>query len=251
MDAVWWVVLKHQSRLLRQNVGSIVVLFVVPILLAKIVQPTFMAVQNSGTRLAVAGFIVMFAYLFLPTIGALLYKEHEWDTWDRVRIHGPTLRTVMWGKAVVSFVLITAYLAWVLAASRIFEGFSIPATSLPRLAGAVLLVALSVTVTGFALFAACRSVQMFNALGTLVAIVFGGLAGAFAPVEAQPAWLRAAADVIPAYWGRQLIVGAVSEGHVDGLGAVASLVLLAAYCVLMLFVFRLVFRPREPKLSWQ
>lgn len=260
MGSVRVIVLKHQIRLLRQNAGSILVIFFIPILLAKIVQPAFRAVAEGsakdeahglGKELAVAGFVVMFAYLFLTTIGSLLYKEHEWNTWDRIRTYGPTLRTVLWGKAVVSVGLLTAYLSSSLLASRVFEGVSVPASSVPKLVVAILLIAISVTLTGFVLFALCRSVQMFNAVATLIAIVFGGLAGALAPVEAQPGWLRAVADVVPAYWGRQLLVSAFSEGRVSGLGVIPSVSLLTFYCVAMFLVFRAVFHPQEPKMSWQ
>jgi len=82
-------------------------------------------------------------------------------------------------------------------------------------AGLALMVVAStafMTAMAMLLVATLRTANQVMAVVNLGAMVFAGIGGAFAPVEALPGWARAVAPASPAYWMIDGFRGVVLEG---------------------------------------
>ncbi len=199
-------VLRLDIRLLRRDPAYVIIMLVMPLLVMAFLKPASAAVlrftgdQNAnGAEQAVPGMAVMFSHFLIGALGFSIFREHGWDTWDRLRVASGGTRDVMLAKVILPLAVLFAQLVVLLGVGAVvfhlhIEG-SLWVMALLAAVFAACLVALGATLLTF-----CRSIIQLNSIQNLGSMVFAGLGGAIAPVALLPNWARAVAPVTPSYW---------------------------------------------------
>jgi ABC-2 type transport system permease protein len=235
-------VVRNDLRILRSDPVFLVVMIGMPLVVMAFIEPVFSAEQ------VVPGMTVMFSLFLVGNLGFAVFREHGWNTWERLRASWASPAEVMVGKAVTPLACLAIQLTVLFVAGGLLFGLTVrgPMIALVAIAAAY---AVCLLALGGVLLAVCRTVMQLNAITNLGAMLLAGLGGALAPIPELPGWARAIAPATPSYWAmrgfRDVIV------HGEGLSAVGLpvLVLLASAAALAgITLWR--FRFEETKLSW-
>ncbi len=241
-------VMRQDLRILRSDPVFLLIMIVMPLLVMAFIKPAFRAAlvesgvpDANGAEQVVPGTATMFAFFLMGNLGFAVFREHGWNTWERLRASRATPGEIMSGKTV------TPLLSLALQLSVLF-GLDVRGSYL-----ALALVAASLAVClvslGFVLLAICRTVMQLNAVTNLGTMVFAGLGGAIAPITALPDWARTIAPATPSYWAMRGFRSVILEA--GGLGAVAlPVVVLLAFTTGFACIAGVRFRLEETKLSW-
>lgn len=199
-------ILRQEVRILRHEVDAIVLLLVMPLVLIPVLKGPIEAGFEEqgraidGAQFVVVGQAVMFGFFLVMYMGFAVFREHGWNTWDRV-IAGPvTIMQVVAGKMVPWMVIGALQTAIIFGLGILFWDLSVPADTLP---GIVLLtVVYMVFLASFAmlLIAYTDSIMLLQALANLSAIVLGAIGGAMVPFGLLPGWLQVISPLTPTYW---------------------------------------------------
>jgi ABC-2 type transport system permease protein len=189
-------------RLMRSDPAPLIVSVVMPIVVIAFVKPVFrlaLRAQDyesaSGAEHAVPGLAVMFSFFLVTFTGYAIFREHGWNTWDRLRSTALTDVGLIVGKALPPISLVLVQQAAVFAAGSLLYGLDVFGATVRLLAISVSL-ALCLVSIAFALAGICRTVQQLNAIGNLSTVLLGGLGGALAPVGLLPGWAQGAVDAV-------------------------------------------------------
>ena len=248
-------VARNEFRLVRRDPTFLVMMIGMPLIiipiLRTVVGPALEAEglpPGAGDAQVVTGQAVLFAFFMVGMTGFAFFREHGWNTWDRLRASPARNLDIIVGKAVPWFTIGIAQLATVIGVGAIAFDVDLSASPL----GLVLLGAAYVaTLVSLAvlLVAVLHRMPQLNAVSNLGAMVFGAIGGAFVPADQLPGWAQAIAPATPTYWVMRGMNDILIEG--DGLEAVwlpvAVLVVFAAGFAL-LAARR--FRFDEAKRSW-
>ncbi|GAA4955264.1 hypothetical protein GCM10023238_22350 [Streptomyces heliomycini] len=199
-----------------------------PLLIMGFMQPLFRAALRAGGEAAdangaeqgVPGMAVMFLFFLVNVVGFAMFREHGWNTWDRLRA-STARRSSCWPRA--------SSCRWpprVLQLAVIFGAggalFDLRVTgSLLALVVVALPLALCVVMVGMALVALCRTISQLSVIANILALVFAGLGGALTPQSAMPDWAEPFAPAVPSYWAMRGFNEVVLRG-----GGVADVLLL-------------------------
>lgn len=247
---------RQDLRILRRDPTWIIVMTLMPLLLMGFLTPGMGgALAESGLRgvkgaaETVPGMSMIFAFFSVANLGFGVFREHGWNTWDRLRATPASTGDIMIGKSAVPVICLSGQLCVFFPIGGWITGLNVRG-SLLALAFVAGVMELTVVCIGLMLIAVCRSVMQLNAIANLGAILFAGLGGALAPISMTPGWVQAIARVTPGYWameGFRTVI--IFGGGVTGvLTPVLVLVAVSALCAVIAWRR---FRVDEPKgVAW-
>lgn len=248
-------VARHDVRILRSDPTFLVIMIAMPLVIMAFIKPAFRAsllingVSGvNGAEQAVPGTSVMFAFFLLGNLGFGVFREHAWNTWERLRARPASAAEIMAGKVVVPLATLLTQMAVLFGVGGLLFGLHVRGSML----GMILVIAslaICLVSLGAVLLAVCRSVVQLNAATNVGTMFFAGLGGAITPLSVLPAWARSIAPITPSYWAmRGFRSVTLANG---GLGSVAlpiAVLLLMALGFAILAGLR--FRAEETKISW-
>ncbi|WP_329014425.1 ABC transporter permease [Streptomyces sp. NBC_00690] len=250
-----FALVRHDARLMVRDPAPLVVRTIMPLLIMGFMQPLFRVALRAegvhdanGAEQAVPGMAVMFLFLLVNVVGFAMFREHGWNTWDRLRAGPARPFELVAGRVVVPLVVALLQLAVVFAAGGLLFGLRVRGSYLGLVVVGVPL-ALCVVMLGMALVALCRTVSQLLVFANLAALFFAGLGGALTPHSALPEWALPIAPAVPSYWAMRGFSTVVLDG-----GGVRSVLLPAS--LLCLFAIGLTavtlafFRTDHRKVSW-
>lgn len=222
---------RHEFRLMARDRGMIVSLVIMPAILIAFLKPAFGPLLEAqgvdganGAEQAVPGIAVLFAFFASSTVAYAIFRDHGWNTWDRLRSSPAHSVEILAGKLAPAFALTLFQLAALFLMGVVGFGLVIrgPVTGLvvTSLALAACLTALGALITSV-----LRSTQEINTATNVLGMGLAGLGGAFTPLESLPVWAQAVAPATPTYWAMRGYRGVILDTGLDDV-FVSSLVLL-------------------------
>jgi ABC-2 type transport system permease protein len=246
---------RHDLRLLRRDPFPVIVLIGMPLVLMAFMRPAFRAALVdagytgvNGAEQVVPGTTVMFAFFLVGNVGFAFFREHGWQTWERLRASEARPLEVMAGKAAVPLFTAAIQLAVLFGLGALIFGLDVRGSVLGLVLVAAAL-AVCLVALGYALTALCRTIMQVNALSNLGALLFAGLGGALTPLSTLPGWARSVAPAVPSYWAMRGFRSVILDG-----GGVGTVLLPCAVLLAFAAGFGLVAARRfsfaETKTSW-
>lgn len=229
----------HEGRLVLGDPSPIVMLLVMPIVLILFLPDADQAVPGIAT---------MFAFFVVGYIGFAFFREHGWRTWERLRVSSVTTPGLVVGKALPYLVMGVVQVSMLIAVGWVFLGLDVNGSPV-ALAALVLLLSISAVSLGLLLTAVSGTIQQLYAVSNLVAVLFGGLGGAFAPASSYPAWAEALAHLTPQYWAIEGFKDVLS-GHGTLVDVAPNLAVLLAFSAGSTLLAAVRFDMRETKVSF-
>jgi len=221
---------RHNTMLMLREPGPVISRLVQPLVLITLMRPLYLTAMHGsgGTIQVVTGMLVMFSLLALSIVGAGIFAERGWRTWDRLRATPARTTELLIGKAAPALALLIAQQAVVLGFGAAVFGLRVPDPWLLALAvGAWALALLSL---GATLGAVARSQSELNVAYDIGGILLSAMGGALVPLAELPRWAHAIAPFSPGYWAMSALRGALT-GQVAGTlraSAVLAAIALAA-----------------------
>jgi ABC-2 type transport system permease protein len=181
---------------------------------------------------------IMFLMFTVSNGGRSILAERDWGTLPRL-LTTPTRATqIIGGKVAGIYLTGLAQMAILILASSLMFGVKWGS----GLGVLLLTLALVAAATGWGavLAAYSRTAAQANQLGTMIALLFGMLAGNFVPRIALPSWLRTVGLVTPNAWGLEGFSSLTAGGGASEIVApvVALLVMAAALFAVATVAFR-------------
>ncbi|WP_030857678.1 ABC transporter permease [Streptomyces sp. NRRL S-37] len=247
---------RQDVRLLLRDPAPLVVRTVMPLLIMGFMQPLFRAALRAGgeaadangAEQAVPGMAVMFLFFLVNVVGFAMFREHGWNTWDRLRASTARPAELLAARVVVPLAAAVLQLAVIFGAGGALFGLRVTGSCLALVVVALPL-ALCVVMVGMALVALCRTISQLSVIANLLALVFAGLGGALTPQSAMPDWAEPFAPAVPSYWAMRGFNEVILRG-----GGVADVLLpagvLCAFTAGLTVVTLVFFRADHRKLSW-
>jgi ABC-2 type transport system permease protein len=202
----------------------------------------------NGSEQVVPGMAVLSAFFIPSFIGLAFFKEHGWNTWERLQTTSLRKWEIIVGKLAPWAVIGLIHQVAVFAVGYAVFGLR---TRGSWFAIAVLIVFLVTFLLSFGLFlvTVSRTIQQVSAYGTLGSVLLAGLGGALTPVRDLPPWVQHIAPVAPTYWAMRGFRAVILDGR--GVSAVLlPCAVLAGAAALCLLVAASRFRFDDAKLSW-
>ena len=248
-------IVRQDLRVLRRDPGFLVVMVAMPLVVMAFLKPAFQGVLildgvegATGAEQVVPGTSVTFALFLVGNLGFSVFREHGWNTWERLRASPATTVEVMAGKSVTPFASLAIQQTVLLGVGGLLFDLHIRG-SWVALAAVAAAFACSLLGLGYLLLAACSTIMQLNAITNLGTMVLAGLGGALAPITALPGWAQAIAPAIPTYWAMRGYRSTVLDG--GGLSEVAlPVVVLLGFAVGLSLVAWARFRVEETKVGW-
>jgi ABC-2 type transport system permease protein len=245
-------VMRHDLRILRRDPAFLLLMTVMPLVVMAFIKPAFRASlllagdpKANGAEQAVPGTTVMFAFFLVGNVGFAVFREHGWNTWERLRASQATPMELMLGKTVVPLLSLVLQLTVLFGLGGLAFGLHVRGSyaGLVAVAGAL---ALALVGLGLLLLAVCRTIMQLNAASNLGTMVFAGLGGAITPISSLPGWARSMAPITPSYWAmrgfRSVII---KPGGLDAV--VAPVTMLVGFAVVFGALAATRFRASETK----
>jgi len=246
---------RHESRILFRDPTFVLVTIGMPLAVMAFVTRVFRAAlvgegyhHANGSEQSVPGMTIMFCLFLVGSVGYVFFREHGWNTWERLRASRARPFEILVGKSLPIFI-------HALCLQLILFGFGIVVFGLrfqgSLFAAALIACAFSVCLVtlGVAIASVCRTAQQNSAICNVGTMLLAGLGGAIAPSSTLPFWAKIVAPITPSYWAMRGYRGIILNGKgVPGtLGPVFVLFALAtlfAICAILRFRFE------ETKIRW-
>lgn len=248
-------VIRQDLRLLRADPAFLVVMIVMPLTVMPFIQPAFRdalvaaGIEGAnGAEQVVPGVSVMFALFMVGNVAFGVFREHGWNTWERLRASPATTSEVMVGKSVTPLLSLGLQQAVLLGVGGVLFDLQLQG-SVIAMAAVVLAFALSLIGLGYLLLAVCKTVMQLQAATNIGTMVLAGLGGAITPITSLPDWARAIAPAVPSYWamrGYRTVI--LSDGGIEDV--LLPVAVLVGFAVGFAGVALLRFRMEEAKVSW-
>ncbi|MDJ1130774.1 ABC transporter permease [Streptomyces iconiensis] len=246
---------RQDFRLLARDPAPLVVRTVMPLLIMGFMLPLFRAALRAddvpdanGAEQAVPGMAVMFLFFLVNIVGFAMFREHGWNTWDRLRASPARSVELLAARLVVPLLTAVVQLAVIFGAGALLFGLRVSG-SYAALAVVGVPLALCVVMVGMALVALCRTISQLSVIANILALVFAGLGGALTPQSALPDWAGPLAPGVPSYWAMRGFSAVILDG-----GGVSAVLLpagvLCAFAAGLGAVTLAFFRADQRKLSW-
>ena len=249
------VIVAHESRLIRRDVTSVMVMLVFPVISIAFLAPAFKPalqqlgfVHANGADHVVPGQAVMAAFFVVSLVVFSFFGEHAWQTWDRVRASSATSIEIVAGKAIPRALLVVAQLVLLLIGGVVVFHMHVSGTAL-ALAPLIVVFALCLVMLGVCVTALARTAQQANAFAFTGMVLFGALGGAYVPFALLPAWAKPIGPITPTYWAMRAMHSVVLEHGAFGAVLLPTVVLLG---MSVLFAAIAAYRLRfdEAKVGW-
>jgi ABC-type Na+ efflux pump permease subunit len=148
----------------------------------------------------VPGFGITFLLIAtLMGIGMGLIDERDWGTLNRLRVSGASIHSVLAGKLGCRFIVGLLQMAVLLTV-----GWGLFGISLGRTPAMLLLpsTAIAFAAVAFSLVIACvaRTHDSVMPIGAVTAMIMSAIGGCWWPLDFEPAWIRAFAQLLPTTW---------------------------------------------------
>jgi ABC-2 type transport system permease protein len=250
-----WAIVRQDGRLLRRDPAFTLSLVIMPVMVVSFMKPAFRATLiasgargANGAEQAVPGVAVTFAFLMVGNVGFGVFREHGWNTWERLRASWARPGEVILGKAVVPFAALALEMGILFGLGGLVFGLHVRGSVVGLILVAATL-AVCLICFGFALLAVCRSIMQLNAASNLGALAYSGLGGAFTPISALPGWAHAIAPATPSYWAMRGFRSVIlSPGGLDAVMLPTAVLLAFATGFVCIAAYR--FRFDEAKVGW-
>jgi ABC-2 type transport system permease protein len=241
-----------ELRIMRRDPIPYVILTLMPLVLMAFVKPDRQVVlagegyhHANGAEQAVPGMIVLFAFLLVSTVPYNVFRDHDWNLWDRLRATAARPIEIVLGKIapVLALALVQQALLFVLGAVLFDLGIrgSLPALALVSISMTGCIVAM-----GLAIATLMRTMQQVNVLVNVGALVLAGIGGALTPVSLLPGWVQAVAPVSPGYWAMKGFRAVILDG-----GGLAEVIQPVAVLLTFVVAFTAIglarFKAEDPK----
>jgi ABC-2 type transport system permease protein len=177
-------------------------------------------VNATGAEQAVPGLTIMFSFMMMSVIGMQFYREYGWGTWDRLRIASGGVSIVV-GKILPGLLLILCEMGIVFTIGGVIFGLRVTGSIVGLIAIFLTLAFCTMSLT-MALIAWCHTLDQLIVIANLVAMLFSGIGGSFAPVDSLPGWAAKIAVASPAYWALKAMHGIILDGQGFGFGIRAA-----------------------------
>lgn len=251
-----WAVAKHDLRILRSDPVFLITMTGMPLIVMAFIKPAFGsstipvaggAGAVNGAEHAVPGVTVMFAFFLVGNVGFGVFREHGWNTWERLRASRARPTEVMAGKILVPLLTLGLQLTVLIGLGGVLFDLHVRGSLLAMVAVATAL-ALCLVSMGLLLLAVARSIMQLNAVSNLGTMLFAGLGGAIAPISVLPGWARAISPSTPSYWAMRGFRDVIDGGGLAEVALPVGVLLLFAAGFAALAAFR--FRFDEVKVSF-
>jgi ABC-2 type transport system permease protein len=215
---------------MRKEPTYVIAMTVLPLATIWFLSATIESLTADGERTAtleqlVPGMAITFAVMIVSNVGYNFFRESGWDTWSRLRASPASMGELAVGLSTGPALSIMLQQTVVFTVGVLLFGLEVRGSYLGLVAVCVAMVACLVAF-GLALFAVCRTIVQIDLAVQASALVFAGLGGAIAPLDALPSWLRGLAPISPMYWAMRGYSCAVEGGSIGELNR-AVLALLA------------------------
>ncbi|MCU1427108.1 MAG: transporter [Actinomycetia bacterium] len=246
---------RNELRVLRRDPSPLIILLVMPLIVAPIFRATYRATLvlaghrgASGAEFGVPGEAVQFLFFLAPTIGFAFFREHGWNTWQRLRTSPATASEIIAGKSIPMIALGAVQLAVLFFVGFVALDLHIPGSviGVVLISGALLV---CVVALGIALTAVFRTLQQLSAVGYVGATLFSALGGALVPRATLPGWARAIGPAVPQYWAMRGYQALILDGQGIGAALLPVAVLLAFTSAFVLIALAR-FRINDDKVAW-
>ena len=139
------------------------------------------------------------AVAMLMGVGMGLIDERDWGTLQRLRVSGAPIQSVLAGKLGCRFIVGLLQMILLLAVGRGLFGISLGRAPAMLLLPAA---AIAFAAVAFSLVIACvaRTHDSVMPIGAVTAMVMSAIGGCWWPLDFEPAWIRAFAQVLPTTW---------------------------------------------------
>ncbi len=250
-----WAMARHELRMLKDDPGAIVFLFVMPLLMMGLMKPLFaLSLQAegyagaSGAEQAVPGMAAMFATFTASFAGFGFFREHGWGTWDRLRASAATTGDIMAGKLAPTLIIAVGQIVVLFGAGMLFLDLRI-AGSFVALTLIIVTFSMSMVAFGMAIMSLSRTSLQLNTWANLVGILFAGVGGALVPIAVLPGWVQTIAPAVPTYWAMKSFHGVILDGR--GVASVlVPIAILLGFGVLFSVIAGFKFRFEETKIYY-
>jgi ABC-2 type transport system permease protein len=236
---------RNDVRIMTHDYFPVVLLVVMPLVGMIFMKSAFRSTviaegvpHANGAEQAVPGMAVTFGFMLVSYVGFGFFREHSWNTWDRLRASPASTLEITAGKVASSLLLAAIQFALLFGVGGVLLGLHVRGSWLAIMAVAVAF-SLFLVATGLAITAVCRSVMQANAFAYIGMVLFSCLAGALVPESTLPSWAKTISPAIPSYWAMR--------GYRDAILGHASVVLPVvvllgfAVCLAVLATMRLRF----------
>lgn len=253
-----WTIAANDARLLRRDPLPYLLMTVMPLLLMEFLKPAYRlmfeatgARHANGSEQVVPGMAITFGSLLVANMGFGYFREHGWDTWDRLQVSGARAADLLFGKLAVPWLVLLLQQAVLFGLGVAVLGLRVrgPARAL-ALALTILALTLFLSALAAALVSITRTVMRFNTVASLLAFVLAGIGGALAPIGVLPGWAQAAAKVTPTYWVMKAFRLVLLDSAGPGTGVFGSLLVVMAFTVALGLAAMIRFRAGEAKVAW-
>jgi ABC-2 type transport system permease protein len=243
---------KQDLRVLRGDLLPVAALIAAPALLTPFLLPSYSTALQiggvdgaTGADLAVPGMAVTFGFFLVGHICISFFREHSWNTWQRLRASPAGNGEILLGKTLVPLLEAAAQFVVLFGLGGLLMGLRVEGSWL-ELAAVGAAFGSYLVATGLAVTALCRTFVQANAVVSISGLALAGLAGAVVPYELLPGWVQEIAPAIPGHWAMEGYQNAIL-GH--GSVLVPVLVLLAFSSALLLLT-AVRFRFAEAKIGF-
>jgi ABC-2 type transport system permease protein len=210
-----------ETRLMFADPFPFMLLIAMPIILLSFISKGFVG----GPAHTVPGLAAIFGLFGMAVVGLAFFRDHGWNTWNRLRASPAGPAQVLIGKALPLVVLLLVQQVVLLFFGWAFFGMPWHGSVA---AAALLIVAMVVVEASFGmlLVTLCGTIDQLAVCSYLGALVLAGVGGALAPLSKLPEWVNKVAPASPVYWmGKGFKVVIVGDGSFGDL-LVSVLVLL-------------------------
>ncbi|HTD10014.1 MAG TPA: ABC transporter permease [Solirubrobacteraceae bacterium] len=200
---------RQDLRILRTDFVPVTLLIILPLLLMPFLRPAFKlaltleGVQGAtGAEQVVPGMAVTFGFFLVSNVSLGFYREHGWNTWDRLRVSTGSAADIVVGKMVVPLLQAVAQFVVLFVLGGAWMGLHVRGSWLALCAVGAAFGFYLVT-TGLAVTALCRTSMQATAVANIGALLLAGLAGALVPYKLLPAWAHYISPAVPSYWAME------------------------------------------------
>lgn len=198
-------VVRHEYDVFARDPVPLVLMFLMPTVLSYFLSPIYRPYGAQpgdhpvGAVQSVPGMATTFAFFGIAVVGLSVFREHAWETWNRLlasSLHGAEL---IIGKMVIpltlivlQFVLLTAF--GVIVLGMPMRGSWVAVVVMGIFFGATL------TILGMMIANLAGTLAQVNMISNLCLVVLGALGGGLIPVAQLPGWAQPVAPLTPSYW---------------------------------------------------
>lgn len=212
------VVAAQELRLVVRDPLPLLIGIALPVALIGFIEPavgTVLRLRGTGeigAVHAVPGMAVMFILMGTEVLGLGFYREHAWNTWERLRASPLSPREILAGKATVYLATGLFQLTAIFAAGVLVFGLRLDAAELAGCLVLVVVLAITAVCLAFVVTALTNTTQQLNAASNLAGLVVAALGGALVPVYVLPTWAQQIAPATPSYWAMRGFRIALQDG---------------------------------------